>query len=369
MTHHVTSRGRFGEVLQAGVPKRSASVPGFTAAQGLLIRGVVVSTYVYDESGGNGARAGLQQGAIYCDVLVYSKMPKRQVGFLQSCLVATGKQGIHDGDIWRPRPSSVSFSGELDFNQFQSLADFDGDHVIVGFLDDDVKMPVILGQIPHPALPADSSIETGSETDLIGHRLRLKQADGDVRLWRHHGTYFGVRNDGSFVVDASRGYTNSVTDDGSYPSYANDPAPQTVLRLRPGGTFRIEIVSDPQQPVSSTKSLEIVATETEVQVRFDGSNNLQLAQSGSAATLTVGDGTQHVAIAEHLETLYNQLKARLDSFESQLLLHVHAPPAPPPAPPFSGPPVAPPTFTPLLPLAAPPWDGDIASSKVSIPDG
>ena len=73
-----------------------------------------------------------------------------------------------------------------------------------------------------------------------------------------------------------------------------------------------------------------------------------------------GLSEKHAAIVEHLQSLYEELKAKLDAWEA----HTH--PVPNAIPLLPGPVLAGPT---LLPLGAPSWDSAINSTKVGLPDG
>ncbi len=293
---------------------------------------------------------------IYCDVLVYSSRRGSRSAVLRDCLLSQEAMHLHDGEVVLPRSTTLQFNEALLPNQVRNPAELDGDHVIVGFLDNDYGTPVILRFLPHPSSDI-GKLELPSEIDVIGHRTRLISSDGDVRLWRHHGTFFGLQGDGSYVLDLSRGHAGQVRNDGTEQPYSESPAPNSTIRLRPGGTYRIEIVANPDQPSSGGKAIELTITENQFQLRLDGADNLTLEQSGANATLKVGDGAVHVAIGEHLETLYNQLKARLDAFDQIFATHVH------------GSTFGPTTFPePSGSISAPAWNSDIVSSKVSLPD-
>jgi hypothetical protein len=87
-----------------------------------------------------------------------------------------------------------------------------------------------------------------------------------------------------------------------------------------------------------------------VSVRLGGGATLVLEDNGGSTTATVGDGAMHVAIVEHLRSLYNNLKSYIENATVQTGMGpsstIQA---------ASGP--------------APAWDSSIESTKVSIPDG
>jgi hypothetical protein len=89
-----------------------------------------------------------------------------------------------------------------------------------------------------------------------------------------------------------------------------------------------------------------------VEISFDGGNTIKLENKDSSAKLTLGDGAKHVAIVEHLQSLYNSLYAKLTAHDA----HVHP----------SG---VGPTGTATILIQPDTWDPHINSTKVSIPDG
>jgi hypothetical protein len=360
MTHHPSIKGPYKATIPSGVPVRIRRPT--KEASGLLLRGVVIRVYSYDEV--RMRNRTIIPSSLYCDVLIYSSRAGNRVAVIRDCVVSQESGGVHNGTIYRPKATTLRFDGPLDLNKVRNPAELDGDHVLVGFLDNDVATPIILRWLAHPSTDARSSLPT--TVNVAGHRCRLISTDGDVRLWRHHGTFFGVQDDGSFVVDNSRGHQGRVEADGSEQPYdAPDPAtgtvpapPNTLFRLRPGGKFRVEIV-DPDDPDGVTKTFELEANQTELRIRLNGEDNLVLTQSGENAEMQIGDGAVHVPIGEHLKTLYDNLKARLDAFDIAFAQHLHGT--------SFGPTTAP---QPGASISAPDWSSvpTIISTKVSLPD-
>lgn len=361
MTSHVPFRGPYRATIPSGVPVRVRRTT--KDANGLILRGVVIAVYSYDEARLRNRQ--LVPASLYCDVLIYSSRPGGRVAIIRDCVVSQESGSVHNGVIQRPRATTLKFDSPLDLNKVRNPAELDGDHVLIGFLDNDVATPVILRWLPHPSSDVRKNLPTA--VNVAGQRMRLLRTDGDVRLWRHHGSYFGVQPDGSFVVDNSRGHQGRIESDGSEQAYdAVDPStntvpppPGTLFRLRPGGKFRVEIV-DPDDPDSTPKNFEFEANQNELRVKLSGADNLVLTQSGANAELRIGDGAMHVPIGEHLKTLYDQLKARLDAFDVAFANHLHGTSFGPTATPSPG-----------GSISAPDWTSvpTIISSKVSLPDG
>lgn len=113
---------------------------------------------------------------------------------------------------------------------------------------------------------------------------------------------------------------------------------------------------------------------TMMEVQLGGGATLKAEQNAANATLTVGDGSKHVAIVEALKDFYNNdIKPTLDDLKSALNEHTHDVPssgfnATAPGAPIAGQGTASANssaFTGTIPS----WDDSIESSKVAIPDG
>jgi hypothetical protein len=220
----------------------------------------------------------------------------------------------------------------LDANKVTNPANLDGDHVLIGFLNDSLSEPIILKGLPHPI--TDTGQEDGGAAEA-GHRLLLKVADGNPDFWKHRGAFYGVSDDGDFVVDLTRAYATDLDSEGKQPT---PPADGTT------GNYKVKI------PTASKLTVEIA-----------GGDNLELDLKDGNAKLTLGDGAVSVAVADHLATLYNGLKSKLDTFDGHThgagTLQDSVPAA------CSGS-----TAGPSVTVGAAVWDSDIESDKLTIPD-
>jgi hypothetical protein len=156
-----------GTRLQAGVPKRLATGGNYIRADGLLLRGVVVATWVVDDPTHAAKKStGVDPEVIYCDVLCYSSNPLVKWRVVKNALVAQSVAGIQRGRIWKPRAANIDITkSQLDkINKGGNPAHWDGDHVLIGFLDNSLNLPIILGAVAHP------SIDIGNEDYPIGQR-------------------------------------------------------------------------------------------------------------------------------------------------------------------------------------------------------
>lgn len=269
------------QVVQAGIPFR-ARASSYYKMGGLLLRGVITATYEVDnphhpvvDRDPNATAV-----AIYCDVLCYSSMQGQRWQYLKQVLVSQEIGGMHRGKIYRPRAAKLDVTGNaIDLDRATNPANLDGDHVLVGFYDDNPNTPVIIRGIPHP------SNDIGNEDKDLGHRMKLKQTDGDPDFWKHHGSYFGISDSGDFVIDTTLANDGLLEDDGKEKAAAEDgTVGNFIARLQKGTTVTIEIDGD----------------------------NFKLELSDDAAKLTLGDGAMSAAVAEHLETLYDLLKTYIE---------------------------------------------------------
>jgi hypothetical protein len=286
-----------------------------------MLRGCVVATYVVDDPSidpNTPPYMGETPRVVYCDVMCYTTIPGQRFIYLQKALVAQPRGGLHNGKVWKPRAAKIDITGE----QFvptgaSNPGNWDGDHVIVGFLDDMLNQPVVLYGIPHPAQ------DFGNENDPVGQRLALKVADGDPDFHKHYGSYYGLDDKGDFVVDLQGAYTGpDYQPDGKEPDPPGD-----------GSVGNVKI----RLPVVSKLTVEI-----------DGQPSITLDLSGPDAKLTVGDGAKKVAIADYLKTMWEDL------VNTKFPTHTHVDGFGGTGPVNSGP--------------VTPWDPAIESTKVTIPD-
>lgn len=339
-----------GGVLQAGMSTSDSSVNPAS----LLLRGVVLATYVADDPNyPNAAATDAKAAAVYCDVLCYTGWAGMRYVYFTQVLVSQDVGGMQRGHIWKPRAASIDVTGNtFDVNQATNPADMDGDHVLVGFMDGNVSNPVILRGIPHP------SVDIGrTASDAIGVRTQLVLADGDPDFIKHHGSFYGITDTGDFKVDTSSANDGSVDANGFEPAPPTDGSKGNHLynieqhsqRL----TSMLNMGASPPTAVMTELFalagyiLDFMAQTPAWQIKAGSNNVVNLANSGAATTMAVGDGSKHVAIVESLQTLWGSLVTYLNN-------HQH--------PTGVGPSGFPVTM-------ATTWDSSINSTKVSIPNG
>ncbi len=306
---------------QSAVPLRMKSQnPGLS--RGLLLRGVVTKTYTLDDP--DHPYAASAPSAVYCDVLIYSSVKGMSFRSLPNCLVCQDRGAMHSGRIWKPRAASIDITGDtFDPEKGTDPSAMDGDHVLVGFLDDNFNMPVILGGLSHPAQD-----EGNKEDPEPGERMRVNQ-DEDPDLWKHKGVYYGVDKDGNFIIDTRFAY----------------PGPD----FNPDGTE-----PDPPEDGSCGSFILKMQKGTKLQLDIEDGPTFLLEFKGPDTVLTLGDGTVSVAVADHLQALWEAMKSTLDTWGGTGG-HTHPTGVGP-----SGPP------TPVLNVDA--WDSNINSDHLLIPD-
>lgn len=314
------SRTSRGTRVQSAIPTGSDRL---LSAGGITLRGVVVAVNVYDsdQTYTNSADTGTPLNSVYCDVLTYG----RHFNLIPRCLYVGGRRGLHEGDIDLPRAATIDVTQELSISG-SAPGNMDGDHVLVGFIENDLAQPYIIGFLPHP------SCDIGNEAEPLGARMRLKESDGNPKFTKHRGSYYGIDPDGNYAVDTRKAHSGKYESDGKEP---------TPTLNGTNGNFTIDL------PQGSTLTVRVANGAT-----------LLIDDKDGAATMTLGSGDRSVAVAQELQTLYTNLKAQFDAFNSQFVAHVH--PGVTPGPGATAPSGAGATV-------APAWDPAIVSDKLFIP--
>lgn len=335
-----------GTRIQAGVPTRSVNVE--RKANGLLLRGVVVKTHVSDSDthpmADNAGDAVKGPTAVYCDVLVYPSIPGQRWFALHQVLVSQPTGGMHRGRIWKPRASTQDISKQPLEDQTSNPAHQDGDHVLVGFLNDSFDQPIVLRGLPHPA------VDTGHEDwATIGKRMKLVDADKDPDYVKHHGTFYGVDSDGNFLLDTTFANDGALQGD---PKLGHEADPPTdgkgsqTFNLPQDATFKVALY-DMSTPDAPNEVISLTIDKDQVLAQVTQNNSVKIEEDLADAKLTLGDGAVKVAVADHLQTLYTAVKAWLEA-------HTHPTGTGPSGQPANNP--------------APDWDTNINSSQMLIPD-
>lgn len=345
-------------------------------ANGLMVRGVVTASYTVEEP--ESQTTG--RSAVFCDVYVYSTLNRARYSMLSRVLVSQDRGAVHDGSTWKPRASTMNLANAAVGTDLRGMnpADLDGEHVLIGFMDDDLRQPVILRGIPHPRA------DFGKDVTLEDRYSRVAPLaeDGYTRFTRHNGTTYGVDGLGNFVVSAVRANAGPAAD-GKEPGVDPDALigglGNISFEAATGSTITLIV-----RGMTDELSMRVTITDGMIsaegpggvvmRVRGDGlfigvgeDDMLSMYGVGTEAVMTVGDGGRtdpnaagdplglHVPIVERLEALYTSLKAAFDAHT-----HAIAPGAVAGTTPVTGSVLAPGS-------AAPAWDAAINSTKVRIP--
>ena len=235
------------------------SVPGELANGGLMIKAVVIRTWLPTdpEHPGYAVRMAnygdvdalgrivptpVQQylpgelRAVLCDVQPFG------YGFRSPPLSMVPVMQPHgskdDSDRWIPRAStravnagSAVLGGSADRapqNFLTAPGDLDGEIVIIGFLYNNLACPVVLGSLEHPQL------QEAAPTWRLPSAL---QGPASVRTIRHRGTKVIWDSDGNLTIDATSASTGVVSDSGvDQPSNVGG-----TIRVIAGPTHKVRV--------------------------------------------------------------------------------------------------------------------------------
>lgn len=256
-------------------------------ARGLAVRGVVLAVYSIGDE--DYLDNGVPTSAVYADVLAYGVHKH----VIPQVLITGGRLGMHEGDIVYPRPTTLDTGNDtLDFEKVNP-ADLDGDHILVGFIDNDLSLPYMITSYPHP------NADLGNEAENLGHRVYLTTSDQNgsavegkllhkqPRYIKHRGAFFGVDDEGNFEVDLTRAHTGEYQASGEEPDPANDGT---------SGNYRVKL------PEGSTVTVQIA-----------GGASVTLSESNGYAKLEIGEADFSAMIEERFQNWWNtQVKVFLD---------------------------------------------------------
>ena len=240
-----TMQNADGDILTAGIPSQPSNrYQDTSTVQGWITRAVVLSIR-WPEEDDRKASEGKQTNVL-CDVRTYGRYSRvlRNVPLLQQAV------GLHDASIYIPRPSTQNLSGGplasgsaakggVEPTPAEQL---DGDHVLVGFLDNDPKQPVILPfTLGHPSAAR-----------------KISKAEGRLRRVRHAGTSIEWSREGDLLLDATTACPQELGPKGAeIPRVAGQKITITV------GTQKIEVVKGSRVKITSGSST-IDATSTKI---------------------------------------------------------------------------------------------------------
>jgi hypothetical protein len=354
-------------VPQSGIQWRPVDKPHEAMKTSHLMRGVVVATYLLDNTHHPYASVDptlSKPTAVYCDVLCYSNITGQKWVAIPKAMVLQDKGNMHSGRVWKPKASTMNVTGILfEANGGTNPANFDGDHVLVGFIDGLKSMPMILGGVPHP------SRDLGNEDRAVGHRTYLKLADGDPDIFRHHGSFYGIDDTGDFVVNSTCANDGDILPDGTEkpPPVDGTGAQRHYLPQDAEHLIELDDMTAPDSPVPvSFQSLKkalyelsleqtqavLTIAQAALELKLGMGATFKVEGKDALAKLTLGDGLRSALIAEAWQIFWD------GPFMAWAAAHIHPTGVGP-----SGPP------DPSTPGPFPPYATSLATStKVKFPD-
>jgi hypothetical protein len=323
MEHLPIERGN-GAIFQSGVPTRlPAARP--TAAYGLLLRGVVVATYVLDDETHPQAQGTNRGGpvAVYCDVITYGSRAGSQTRLLKQCLVLQRRGGLHDGDIWMPKATTKDVTGpnNLDRNTGSNSSYWDGDHVLVSFMDDSFSLPVILGGIPHPS--ADAGVEAQGAAGEQRRRMKLRQVDGHPDYTKHHGSYYGIDDLGNHTLDTRFANDGTIDDFGAEaapPGPSDTDRGNQTTKLSSGAKWELTL-EDMSNPASPQVKATVTIEDGKWHLVF--ASGFELLVDGDGSAINLGNGDEQATIDRLLQVELDRIKGEIDNLKWEIGRHRH----------------------------------------------
>lgn len=270
MEQHKLHKLGNGAVASTSVPTQPRGPTSSTGS--LLVRGCVVASYPLGGSVALSLPANETQKGVYVDVLLYTGIPGMKANLLQRCLVPVGRGGVHDNKPWIPRAATRNLAtGEVftmsSINKFGDPANLDGDHVLVGFIDGDLGLPIVLQGLPHPRA-----------------QLKARTYHGESEVLYHRGVQFGVDAQGNVVIDARDAHP------GSYDAQMQPVAPPDNnecgnVEIRAQGRWSLE---GNQTSLHGTAEGEVAlrggSSDTHCSVQFDASQVATFARRTTTNT-------------------------------------------------------------------------------------
>lgn len=300
-------RSQDGNVLQSGV-KTKPIHHGQDAdnTMGWITRAVVLAVYFPEEDDRSGWTKGGLQRAITCDVRTYGRYSRE----LSRVPVLQRTHGLWDQDIYVPRAAVIdttggTFAGKPSGQQAPTAAeDTDGDHVLVGFLDNNPNQPVVLPYaLPHPK----SSFTPAKATE------------DRVRIIRHNGVEMRWDKDTNWSLDARGVAKPALKADGTEDSNSGtggkitlvttDGSNMTSLHFDNAG--QVFIGSDPDSPSTQEPAVCGQLWITHQQAVIDAIVALSAACQALTVGTAVGPSTTPINATQfvNVDSTLNQLKS------------------------------------------------------------
>ena len=336
-----------GTRLQTGIERRPMK-DGTGIPNGLLLKGAIIATYVTDDPR-HPKFLDVQNkpAAVYCDVLAYPSLPNQRWFALKQVLVSQKRGGLHDDDLWKPKATTMNIVTQvLDNTISANPGQLDGDHVLIGFMNNSFDEPVILKGLPHP------SRDVGNDLYPAGKRLKLKLIDGikSPDFDKYQGVFRGVDALGNHVVDSTFGNNGILLPLGIEPPPDILGISGNQSRKLPENATHEVVFYNMAVPLVPVETARFQCTKDAFEMLLTFLPTLKVEGSLLTAKLTLGSGAVSAVIASHMETLWGLMKA-------WLALHTHQDST-------GGQ-----TLVPTQAATVPSWTPTCTSSKMLFPDG
>jgi hypothetical protein len=309
----MTNDGRHNTADAPGGRRTSSAVPRGTPrtrVHGLKLQAVVIATYTPIDGLAFDAPMAFPQGisAVYCDLVAISSMEGFKGAALRRVIVAQDA-GLHCGEPWIPRAATQTLSGTpLDPKAFDPM-DCDGDHVIVEFLDDDMSKPYVSRRFVHP------HVGHGNEgLSRVGHRMKLKNADGEVWFRKQHGSYLGIDANGNIELDTTRAGDREIAETGEEVPKNDADHGKVTVRVNSANEFII-VGTDKND---ANEKFKVTVKDNSVVIRLVNGATFELDGKAGTARMRLGDATHSAAVAEPVEVLWGEQLAAINAWFTAL---------------------------------------------------
>lgn len=182
-----TQRMQNGVVVQAGLDQRPRNMPLPLDTNRGPYRAVVLNVYASVDP------QSFRRKSIECDL----RTIKGNVTITHA-VVLQKSHGVDDADCWFPRPSTKTVTG-APLESSTLYGDYDGDIVLVDFIEGSSEFPVVIGALPHEQSLRKPIAGPGwSEADL-GVTRGVPMLD--ERYSRHGGAEIRTNSQGDVLID------------------------------------------------------------------------------------------------------------------------------------------------------------------------
>lgn len=266
-----------GTIVQAGIFSPDDGEQNWDSTAGYKTRAVVLRVYYVDdpEWAQRGWTSAGSQKTLVADVRTYGRVGRT----LYRVPIAQRAHGLFDEDTWVPRGASQNIAGGNLCCDPQPTGDrpteeqnLDGDHVIIGFLENDPAQPIVLPfTLGHPQ-----------------SRRLLNSTAGRTRRIRHNGVILEWDKDGNLVVDATGAAKQELAAGGQEQSAAGIGGRITIkTKDGAGGVSKVELDPQGNLNLENGGNEKVRLTKVGGQVEIEATTKVQLTAPTVAVTASI----------------------------------------------------------------------------------